>query len=85
MLIILFQLKILTQMVKILKLKSMIESELLSITIFLVKATLKIGQDKSLLMILFCKPNPWTHKVEDSNGEKVIGSFYEKELLWSIL
>ena len=85
MLIILFQLKILTQMVKILKLKLMIESELLSIMIFLVKATLKIGQDKSLLMILFCKPHPWTHKVEDSNGEKVIGSFYEKELLWSIL
>ena len=27
------------------------------------------------------KTNPW----KDLNGEKVIGNFYEKELLWSIL
>ena len=24
------------------------------------------------------KINPWTYKIEDLNGEKVIGSFYEK-------
>ena len=31
------------------------------------------------------KTNPWTYKIEDLNGEKIIGSFYEKELLQSIL
>ena len=31
------------------------------------------------------KTNPWTYKFEDLNGEKIIGSFYEKELLRSIL
>ena len=31
------------------------------------------------------KTNPWTRKIKDLNGEKVIGSFYEKELLRSIL
>ena len=33
----------------------MIESELLSIRIFLVKVTLKIGQEKYLLSIIFWK------------------------------
>ena len=37
------------------KFKAMIESELLSIRIFLVKVTLKIGQQKYLLPILFSK------------------------------
>ena len=31
------------------------------------------------------KTNPWTHKVKDLKGEKIIGSFYEKDLLLSIL
>ena len=31
------------------------------------------------------KPNPWTYKIKDLNGEKIIGSFYEKELLRSKL
>ena len=31
------------------------------------------------------KTNPWTQKIKDLNGEKIIGSFYEKELLRSIL
>ena len=31
------------------------------------------------------KTNPWTYKIKDLNGEKVIGSFYEKELLLRIL
>ena len=31
------------------------------------------------------KTNPWTYKVKDLNGEKIIGSFYEKELLLSKL
>ena len=31
------------------------------------------------------KTNPWTYKLKDLNREKIIGSFYEKELLLSIL
>ena len=31
------------------------------------------------------KTNPWTYKIKDLNGEKIIGNFYEKELLQSIL
>ena len=59
----------------------MIESEFLSIRIFLVNFTLKIGQEKYLLLIAL-KTNPWT---KDINGEIIIGSFYEKELLRSKL
>ena len=29
------------------------------------------------------KTNPWTYKIKDLNGEKIIASFYEKELLLS--
>ena len=29
------------------------------------------------------KTNPWTYKIKDSNGEKIIGRFYKKELLLS--
>ena len=31
------------------------------------------------------KTNPWTYKLEDLNEEKIIGSFYEKQLFLSIL
>ena len=31
------------------------------------------------------KTNPWTSKIKDLNGEKIIGSIYEKEFLRSIL
>ena len=31
------------------------------------------------------KTNPWTYKAKYLNGEKIIESFYEKELLQSIL
>ena len=27
------------------------------------------------------KSNPWTHRINDSNGEKILRSFYEKEWL----
>ena len=27
------------------------------------------------------KTNPWAYKIKDLNGEKIIGSFFEKELL----
>ena len=29
------------------------------------------------------KTNPWTYRSKDLNGEKIIGSFYKKELLLS--
>ena len=31
------------------------------------------------------KTNPWTYKIKDLNGEKIIESFHEKELLLSQL
>ena len=31
------------------------------------------------------KTNPWTYKIKDLNGEKIIGSFCEKKLLLSKL
>ena len=55
----------------------MIESELLSIRIFLVKFTLTIGREKYFLLILFGKTKPWTFKGKDLNGEK-----NNKKLLW---
>ena len=33
----------------------------------------------------FLKTNPWTYKIKDLNLEKLIGTFYEKELLLSKL
>ena len=62
----------------------MIEPELQSIKIFLVKFTLKIDGEKYLLSIVL-KPNPWNYKIKDLNREKIIGSFYKKELLLSTL
>ena len=53
MLIILLLLKTLSQILNLLSLKLMIESELQSIRIFLVKATLEAGQEKYLLLIRF--------------------------------
>ena len=31
------------------------------------------------------KTNPWDYKIKDLNGENIIGSFPEKELILSIL
>ena len=55
MLIILLSLKKLKQIINLLNLKLMIESESQSIKIFLVTVTLKIGQEKYLLSILSWK------------------------------
>ena len=55
MLIILLWVKKLRQILKVLNLKLMIESELLSTRIFLVNVTLKVGWEKYLLLILFWK------------------------------
>ena len=62
----------------------MIEPELQSMKIFLVKFTLKIDGEKYLLSIVL-KHNPWNYKIKDLNREKIIGSFYKKELLLSTL
>ena len=39
------------------------------------------------IFIINCllKTNPWTYKVKDLNGEKIIESFYENELFLSKL
>ena len=39
----------------------------------------QIGQKKFLLLIKL-KIYPWTYAISDMNGEKITGSFYEKEL-----
>ena len=59
-------------------------SKLQSRKVFLAKFTPKIGLEKYQRLILF-KINPWTNRIKDSKGEKMIGSFYEKELLLSKL
>ena len=79
MLIIVLWLKTL-KILKVLSLKFLIALELLSMRIFLVKVTLKIGQEKYVL-----KTNLWTFKIKDLIGEKIIESFYTTELLRSIL
>ena len=55
MLIIMLWLKKLSQTLKLLNLKKMIERELVSRKILLVKVILKIGQEKYFLLILFWK------------------------------
>ena len=62
----------------------MIESELLRIRVFLVTVTLKTGQEKLLLKFIIgsvVKTNPWTYEIKYLNGEKIVGRFYEKDLL----
>ena len=39
---------------------------------------------KSFVTNSVSKTIPWKYKIKDLNGEKIIGSFYEKELLLSI-
>ena len=79
MLIIVLWLKIL-KVLKVLTFKFLVELELLSMRILLVKATLKIGQEKYVK-----KTNLWTYNIKDLIGEKIIGSFYTTELLRSML
>ena len=45
----------------------------------MLKDILQIGQ-KFLLLAKLKKTVPWTHIINDLNGEEIIGSFYEKEL-----
>ena len=56
----------------------MVELGLLSIKTSLVKVTLKMGQKKYLLSILFWKLIfGLVYKLKDLNGEKIMGVFYE--------
>ena len=36
-----------------------------------------------LIIDYVLKTNCWIHKLKDLNGGQIIGSFHEKELLWS--
>ena len=54
---------------------------ILSRRILLLEDTLKIGQEKYLLLILkiiILKTNPWTNETKDLNGEKIIVKFIKK-------
>ena len=62
----------------------MIESELLNITIFSVKVTYNWSREIFIIDSVL-KTNPWTYEIKNLNREKIIGSFYEKELLLLIL
>ena len=87
MAIIVLQPKILSQILKLPNLKQMIVSGSLSIRIYLVKVILKIGQKKYLLSIMFWKLIFGHIKLEIWTEKKCFyeKSFYEKELLRSIL
>ena len=60
--------------------------EFQNIKTFLLKDVLQIGQKKFLLLVKlkslhFLKITvPWTYVINDLDGEKITGSFYEKEL-----
>ena len=68
-------LKKLKKFLKLLSLKLLKESELLKIWIFLVNVFIVFINDSVF------KTNPWTYKIKDLNGEKIILSFCKKEVL----
>ena len=76
--------KKLRRIINLLSLKLMIESELLNITIFSVKVTYNWSREIFIIDSVL-KTNPWTYEIKNLNREKIIGSFYEKELLLIIL
>ena len=82
MLIILLWLKKLRQ---ILKLLSLIESELPSIRIFFSKGYTGNWSREIFILDSILETNRWTYEINNLNGKKIIGSIYEKELLRSIL
>ena len=43
------------------------------------------SKNEKLKFIVNFKTNPWTYKTKDLKGEKITGSFYEKELFLRIL
>ena len=49
------------------------------------KGYTKVWSRETFIIDSVLTTNPWTYKIKDLNGEKIIGSFYEKELLRGIL
>ena len=49
------------------------------------KDYIKIFSREIFIIDFVLKTNPWTYKIKDLNGEKIMGSFYEKELFLSKL
>ena len=47
---------------------------------FFLEDTLKIGQKKFFFVKKIKDTVPWTNVISDLNGEKIAGTFYEKEL-----
>ena len=54
--------------------------EFQSVKTFLLKDMLLIGQRKFLSSRKQKNTAPWTYVIEDLNGEKIVGTFYEKQL-----
>ena len=80
--IILLWLMKLNRVIKFLTLKLVIQSGLL---IIFSKGYTKNRPPEIPLTNYVLKTNPWKSKNKDLNGEKIIGSYYEKQLLLSIL
>ena len=84
MLIILLRLKKLKQTIKLLNLKLMAELELQNKNIFNT-GYVEIWSREIFITDSVLKTYTYTFKLNDLNGEKIIGSSYEKELFVSIL
>ena len=67
-------------MIKIPNLKPMIVEEYQSTEIFLLKAILQICKEKLLWLKKVQNNVPCTHAISDLNGEKIVETFYKKEL-----
>ena len=63
----------------------MMESASQCTKIFLIKVKSENWSRKRFIIDSVLKTNPSAYKFKDSNGGKIIESFYEKELLLSIL
>ena len=79
MLIILLLLKMLRQILELLNLNLLIESELLSTRIF--KGCTQNWSREIIVIDSVLKTIPWTYKIEELKGKKIMASFYEKKLL----
>ena len=62
----------------------MTESESQSIKMFFSKGYTKNCSREIFLIDSILKANSWNYKIKYLNGGKIIGSFYEKELLLSV-
>ena len=58
---------------------------IISIRIFFSEGYIGSWWREIFIIDSFLKTNPWIYKIKELNAEKVIGSFYENEMLRSIL